>query len=166
MTAKSWEKESLKKLIAPDQIEAKVKELREQSRTIATINGSFDLLHAGHLQIIYEASRQADVLIVALNTDESIKKYKNVKRPIIPLKYRLQMISALGFVDYATYFDETDPIRILGIIKPDVHVNGKEYGENCVEADIVKKNKGRIYIADLVDSLSTTQIIKKIRLCE
>lgn len=122
-------------------------------------------MHAGHLKIIYEASNQADILIVALNTDESIKKYKSEKRPLIELKYRMQLIAALEFVDYVTYFNETDPIRILGIIKPDVHVNGKEYGQNCIEADIVKKNGGKIYIVELIEGLSTSEIIKKIKLC-
>ncbi len=153
-------------MINPNLLEKKLKELRGQNKTIATLNGSFDLLHAGHLQIIYEASNQGDVLIVALNTDDSIKKYKSIKRPIIPLKYRLQMISALEFVDYVTYFDEIDPIKILSIIKPNVHINGKEYGENCIEADIVKKNGGKIYIVDLIENLSTSEIIKKIKLCE
>ena len=123
------------------------------------------MLHAGHLQIIYEASLQGDVLIVALNSDASIKKYKSIKRPIIPLKYRLMMLAALEFVDYVTYFEETDPCRILGVIKPDVHVNGKEYGETCIEADTVKKNGGRLHLVELVPSLSTTKIIEKIK-CE
>ena len=123
------------------------------------------MLHAGHLQIIYEASLQGDVLIVALNSDASIKKYKSIKRPIIPLKYRLMMMAALEFVDYVTYFEETDPCRILSMIKPDVHVNGREYGENCIEADTVKKNGGRLHLVELVPSLSTTKIIEKIK-CE
>ncbi len=140
--------------------------LRERNKTIATINGSFDLMHSGHLRIIYEASTLSDILIVALNSDSSIKKYKSKKRPIIELKYRIEMVSALFFVDYVTSFDETTPIKILNIIKPDVHINGKEYGKNCIEADIVKKNGGKIHIVDLVDNLSTTNILKKIKLCE
>lgn len=163
---KNWEKESLKKLINPHELEKKVQELKVQNKSIATLNGSFDLLHAGHLQIIYEASKQADVLIVALNTDDSIKKYKSIKRPIIPLKYRLQMMAALEFVSFVTYFEETTPIRILDVIKPNIHVNGSEYGENCIEADVIKKNGGKIYIVDLIDGLSTSEIIKKIKLCE
>lgn len=144
-------------------LEKKVLELRKENKTIATINGSFDLLHAGHLHIIYEASKKADILIVALNSDSSIKKYKSTKRPIIELKYRIEMMSALFFVDFVTSFDETDPIRILEIIKPDMHINGKEYGENCIEAYIVKKNGGKIHIVDIVDGLSSTNIIKKIK---
>src|SRR5690606_2349043 len=118
-------------------------------------NGSFDLLHAGHLQILYTAAQAADVLIVALNSDRSIKEYKSPKRPIITLDYRMQMIAALCWVDYVTYFDETDPIALLTKIKPDIHVNGSEYGENCIEAEIVKRYGGRIEIVPLVPGLST-----------
>lgn len=75
------------------------------------------------------------------------------------------MMAALEFVDYVTYFEETDPCAILSLIKPDVHVNGREYGENCIEAPTVKKYGGRIHIVDLVPSLSTTKIIEKIK-CE
>lgn len=115
------------------------------------------------MKIIYEASTLADVLIVALNSDSSIRKYKSEKRPIIPLEYRLQMMAALEFVDFVTYFDETDPIKILDVIKPNVHVNGAEYGQNCIEREIVEKNGGRIHIVDLKPGLSTTNIIEKIK---
>jgi D-glycero-beta-D-manno-heptose 1-phosphate adenylyltransferase len=159
---KLWSEEHLKKVISRDQIAKKVAELKREGKTIATINGSFDLLHAGHLQIIYEASQQADILIVALNTDESIQKYKSIYRPIIPLKYRIEMLTALEFVDYVTWFDETDPCTILKEIRPNVHVNGAEYGQNCIEADVVKSGGGRIHIVKLVPGLSTSQIINKI----
>lgn len=157
-----YSEESKKKLIQPEELKNKVSELRRQGLTIATLNGSFDLMHAGHLQIIFEASKTADILIVALNSDASIKAYKNPERPIIPLEYRLQMMAALGFVSFVTWFDETDPRRILSEIKPDVHVNGAEYGENCIEAPIVKQHGGKIHIVQLVPGLSTSQIIKKI----
>lgn len=75
------------------------------------------------------------------------------------------MMSALEFVDYVTFFEETDPCRILNVIRPDVHVNGTEYGENCVEAETVKKYGGRLHLVGLVPSLSTTNIIEKIK-CE
>lgn len=159
----TWSAYSKSKRIPPEQLSTKITELRAQGKKIATLNGSFDLMHAGHLQIIFEASQVADVLIIALNTDRSIQGYKSPDRPIIPLEYRLQMMSALGFVDYVTWFDELDPIKILGIIKPDVHVNGAEYGENCIEADTVRANGGRIHIVQLVPGLSTSQIIKKIK---
>jgi rfaE bifunctional protein nucleotidyltransferase chain/domain len=150
------------KVIDPAEIEQKIGELRALGKTIATLNGSFDLMHAGHLEMIYQASAQADVLILALNTDRSIKEYKSPLRPIIPLEYRIRMMAALAIVDYVTWFDETDPCQILSRIKPDVHVNGAEYGENCIEAETVRANGGKIHIVSLVPGFSTSAILKKI----
>jgi rfaE bifunctional protein nucleotidyltransferase chain/domain len=151
------------KLLSREDLEGGVGLIRSRGATVATLNGSFDLLHAGHLEMIYQASLQADVLIMALNTDESIKKYKSPLRPIIPLEYRIRMVAALEMVNYVTWFDETDPLAVLDIIRPDVHVNGSEYGENCIEAELVKRHGGRIHIVSLVPGLSTTKIIGKIK---
>lgn len=159
---KSFVSHAHQKYIQPEDIADFVEQLKNTGKQIATLNGSFDLLHAGHLEMIYQASLQADVLLVALNSDSSIKKYKSPLRPIIPLEYRLQMMAALEMVDYVTWFEETDPIELLKKIKPHVHVNGAEYGENCIEAPVVKENGGRIHIVSLVPGLSTSSIIKKI----
>lgn len=75
----------------------------------------------------------------------------------------MQMIAALEFVDFVTWFDEVDPCRILSLIKPDIHVNGAEYGTSCVEAGVVKANGGEIYLVDRVPGLATSDIIKKIQ---
>ena len=152
-----------KKLVAPERLEETVRALRSEKKTIATLNGSFDLLHAGHLFIIHEASKQADCLIVALNSDASIRMYKSPDRPLIALQHRLEMMAALSFVSYVTWFDETDPRALLSKIKPDVHVNGAEYGENCIEADVVKANGGRLHLVRRIPSLSTSAIIEKIK---
>lgn len=162
-SAALWSNDYKKKIIPPAELSDTIASLKAQKKKIASLNGSFDLLHAGHLQIIFEASQVADVLIVALNTDKSIQQYKSPTRPIIPLEYRLQMLAALEFIDYLTWFDETDPLKILSIIQPDVHVNGAEYGENCIEADTVKSYGGRIHIVNLVPGLSTSAVIRKIR---
>jgi D-glycero-beta-D-manno-heptose 1-phosphate adenylyltransferase len=138
-------------------------EHRRHGKTIATLNGSFDLLHAGHMYILYEASKTADVLIVALNTDASVKRYKNPSRPIIPLKERMEMVAALGFVDYVTWFDENDPRELLRLLRPDVHVNGAEYGETCIEADVVRECGGRLHLVDRIPGLATSQILSAIR---
>lgn len=161
----TWECVSKKKIISREDLSNKIGELKKSEHTIATTNGAFDLLHPGHLQIIYEASRQADLLIVALNSDFSIQKYKHISRPIIPLQHRLEMVSALEFVSFVTWFDETNPIALLEIIQPHVHINGREYGENCIEADIVKKYGGRIHLVDIIPGLSTSKIIDKIKVC-
>lgn len=116
---------------------------------------------AGHLEILYQGSQLADVLIVALNSDASIRKYKSPSRPIIPLEDRLRMMAALGFVDYVTWFEETDPIALLEKIRPHVHVNGSDYGADCIEAPTVKKHGGRVEIVHRGPGLSTSEIIKK-----
>ncbi len=158
-----WNVRFRRKLIEPQDLKAKVSAIRQAGKTIATLNGSFDLMHAGHLHIIQEASQMGDVLIVALNSDSSIQRYKSKQRPIVPLMYRLQMMAALEFVSYVTWFDETDPRRILSEIEPNVHVNGAEYGHDCIEASTVKEHGGTIHIVNLVPGLSTTEIIKKIK---
>lgn len=160
---KKWSTACKAKIIEPEHIERVVSDLRTHQQTIATLNGSFDLLHAGHLQILYEASQLADVLIVALNSDSSIQQYKSPDRPIIPLESRLQMMAALECVDFVTWFHETTPIALLARIQPDVHVNGAEYGLECIEASTVKAHGGRIHIVELVPGLSTSAIIQKIR---
>ena len=151
-----------KKLIEPLALEEKISELRMSHLTLATLNGSFDLLHAGHLYIINEASKQADRLIVALNSDDSIQRYKNPNRPIISLNYRLEIIAALEFVDFVTWFEEIDPRILLRKIKPNVHVNGEEYRTNCIEAEVVEACGGRLHFVDRIPSLSTSNIINDI----
>lgn len=160
----SWAAFKQRKIISPPNLPKRIEEIRSDGLTIASLNGSFDLLHAGHLHIIYEASLVADVLIVALNSDRSIQQYKSPTRPIVPLEYRMELMASLEFVDHVTWFEETDPIQILSVIKPDVHVNGSEYGENCIEAPTVKLHGGKIHIVNLKPGLSTSQIIHKIQL--
>lgn len=159
---KSLEHFFAEKWIDPAKIEAFAKRLKQEGKTIATLNGSFDLLHAGHLHIIYEAAQQADVLIVALNSDRSIQSYKSPLRPIVPLEYRLQMMAALAFVDFVTSFDETDPCLLLSKIQPHVHVNGVEYGPDCIEAKTVQQYSGRLHLVSHIPGLSTSNLIKKI----
>jgi D-glycero-beta-D-manno-heptose 1-phosphate adenylyltransferase len=161
--SKIWKEKALEKIIKPSLLEKKVQALKAKGLRIATLNGSFDLMHAGHLHIIYEASKQADVLIVALNTDSSIRSYKSKNRPIVPLEYRVEMMTALAFVDYVTWFDETTPCKILEIVKPHIHINGIEYGSDCVEAEVVKQGGGKIHLVKRVAGLSTTTLINKIK---
>lgn len=159
----SWETMSWEKAILPSRLKRTIDKFREEKKTIVTLNGSFDIMHAGHLHILHEASKQGDIFIVALNTDRSIRENKGSNRPVIPLEYRIQMMTAISFVTHVTWFDEANPIELLKIIKPEVHVNGAEYGENCIEADTVRENGGRVHIVELVPGLSTTEIVKKIR---
>lgn len=122
-------------------------------------------MHAGHLYMIHQASLQADRLIVLLNSDDSIRRYKSPLRPIVTLQYRLEMIAALEFVHFVSYFEETDPRAVLQRIVPDVHVNGVEYGSECIEAEVVAKMGARLHLVDRIPSLATSTLIEKIRQC-
>lgn len=160
----TWDALSNKKFIPRTDhlLEQKVKYLKESGKRIVSLNGSFDLLHAGHLYIIQEAAKQGDVLIIALNSDSSIRGYKGATRPIISLMHRIQMIAALESVDFVTYFDEADPCAILQLIQPHIHVNGAEYGDNCIEADTVRSYGGTVHLVDRIPLLSTSDIITRI----
>lgn len=158
----AWQRQSHSKLVPPQELAAWRAAWRAQGKTLVTLNGSFDLMHAGHLHILYEASLQGDLLLVALNSDASIRQYKSPKRPIISLNWRLEMLSAIEFVDFLTWFDETDPRALLQVLQPDVHVNGAEYGENCIEAEVVKQGGGRLHLVDRIPGLATSDIITKI----
>ena len=137
--------------------------LRAKGKRIVTINGSFDLLHGGHLHILSEARRLGDVLIVGLNSDASVRSYKGPTRPIVAERRRAEMLLALRMVDYVHIFDESDPRAFLDELKPDVHVNGSEYGDNCIESDTVRRNGGVIHIVDRLPDLSTSGLLDSAR---
>lgn len=151
------------KIVGREELAKRCEELRKAGKTIVTCNGSFDLFHYGHLCFLEEAKKQADVLIVGLNSDSSIKKYKSPDRPVITQDQRAALLSAMEIVGFVHIFDETDPIAFLEVVKPDVHVNGAEYGENCIEAPTVKKYGGRVHLMPKVAGLSTTGLIARIK---
>ncbi len=150
------------KFVKRTDIRALAERLRRQGKKIVTTNGAFDILHVGHIKSLQEAKKQGDVLIVGLNSDSSIKKYKSPLRPINGQEDRAAVLSALDCVDYVFIFDETVPMPFLEDVKPNVHVKSSEYGEKCIEAETVKKNGGRIHIVDVVEGYSTTKLIEKI----
>ena len=145
-----------------NEIKSIVRELKEQGKTIVTCNGCFDILHTGHIKFLTEAKEQGDILIVGLNSDSSVKQNKGPDRPINNENDRALVLSKLEMVDYVVIFNEKTPIRLLEIIKPNIHCNGEEYGENCIESETVKKNNGKIHLIKLKDGFSTTDIIKRL----
>ncbi len=151
------------RLIARQSLAELSQGLKAQGKRVVTVNGSFDLLHAGHAYILEEARAQGDVLIVGLNSDASVKAYKGANRPIIPETERARMLLALRPVDFVHIFDETEPMPFLTEIKPNVHVNGSEYGPDCIEAPLVKRFGGRIHIIEKIPGLSTSEILARIR---
>ncbi len=141
----------------------KVSELKSENKIIVTTNGCFDIIHAGHVRYLKKAKELGDVLIVCLNSDESVKKLKGPSRPLNNMHDRAEVLTALNSVDYAVIFEEDTPSAILEKIKPDIHVKGGDYSEETLpEADVIKKNGGKVCFIPLVEGKSTTNIINKI----
>lgn len=150
-----------RKILPQMKQDAPINEARKLGKKIVTLNGSFDVVHEGHEKMIQEAASQGDFLIVALNSDASVSGNKGPSRPLNKLLDRQKMIASFRCVDLVTSFDEPTPIDWLEKTRPDVHVNGADYGADCIEAPIVQKYGGKIHIVELIQSLSTTDLLKK-----
>lgn len=161
----TWPQTAQNRVLAPETLTEQVAQLRGQGKTIATLNGAFDLLHPGHAFMIHEAAATADILIVALNADASISRAKGPGRPLLRLEERLQLVGAMKGVDFVTWFSEPDPRALLEMIRPDVHVNGEEYGPECIEAEVVKRYGGRLHLVPRLPQWATTRLVEKIATC-
>ena len=137
--------------------------LKEKGKRIVFTNGCFDLLHLGHIRYLQEAADLGDVLIVGMNSDESVRQIKGARRPILPEDDRMQVLAALGCVDYVVAFSELTPEKLIGELRPDVHVKGGDYRpEELPEAEVVKSYGGEVVIVDEVEGKSTTEFIELI----
>jgi rfaE bifunctional protein nucleotidyltransferase chain/domain len=155
------------KIKSLDEILEIVAEAKKEGKKIVTTNGSFDLMHAGHIDLLQKSKSKGDLLIVGVNSDKSVREYKKKPgRPIIPEKYRAELIAAIMYVDYVFLFDDTAPNRWIKLLRPDVHCNSSEYGkpENWIEYEAVTKNGGICHaVSRDDDGLSTTEIVEKIK---
>lgn len=137
--------------------------LRRSGKKIALTNGSFDLVHSGHVNYLNEAKKTADCLIVGINSDKSVKQYKSDKRPIVPQEQRALLIDNLKAVDYVVIFEETTADNLIEKVKPDIYVKGGDYTEDTLpETATVKKYGGKIKFIKMTQGCSTTNIINKI----
>lgn len=142
-------------------------QLRQQQQTLVWTNGSFDLLHAGHIQSLQQARALGDALVVGLNSDRSVQAYKGPLRPILNQSERLAMLCALECVDRVIVFDEDTPVEALTKLRPDIHCKGAEYapphGRPVPERAVVEAYGGRIEYLPLLPGLSTTQLLQRIQ---
>lgn len=133
------------------------------NKKIVFTNGCFDILHVGHKRYLQEAASLGDILVVGVNSDESVKKLKGPTRPVNPEQDRVEMLCAMGFIDYVIVFCEDTPYELIKKIKPDVLVKGGDYKpEEVVGKDIVEARGGELKLIKFVDGKSTTNIINKI----
>lgn len=147
-----------------NELEGLIKRLRNEGKTIAATNGCFDILHTGHTRYLKQAAGFADVLIVLVNSDKSVKKLKGETRPINSENDRAEVLEALKSVDYTVIFDENSPIELLLKIKPDVYAKGGDYTlETLPEAPELLKAGIRIEFVPFVSGKSTTSVIEKMK---
>lgn len=135
-----------------------------ERQKIVFTNGCFDILHVGHIRYLQKAAKLGDVLIIGLNSDESVKQLKGAGRPINNENERAEMLGALGFVDYIAIFDEDKPLNLINKIQPDVLVKGGDYTpDEVVGKKEVEKRGGKLVLIPFVEGKSTTNIIEKIK---
>ena len=137
--------------------------LRKRGKTVVFTNGCFDLLHAGHVRLFRKARELGDVLIVALNTDASVRKLKGPSRPVFPLRERLEILSAFADIDYVTWFAETTPRKIVAELVPDVLVKGGDWGpDRVIGRAEVEAAGGKVVIVPYLEGRSSSSLIDRI----
>jgi D-beta-D-heptose 7-phosphate kinase / D-beta-D-heptose 1-phosphate adenosyltransferase len=155
--------ESEQKMFCQEDLAAKANDWRAAGRRIVFTNGCFDLLHAGHLSLLHDSAKCGDILVVAINSDASVRRLKGYGRPIVPEGERAALLAALACVDAVAIFDENTPLEILCAIRPDVLVKGQDYRlEEVVGRDLVEGYGGRVTLIPLLPEKSTTALLDRI----
>jgi D-beta-D-heptose 7-phosphate kinase/D-beta-D-heptose 1-phosphate adenosyltransferase len=150
------------KVLSPSKLASLLK--NRKSKKIVFTNGCFDILHVGHARYLAEARRLGDALVVAINTDASVRKLKGPGRPVNPKKARAEVLAALRSVDYVTFFAEPTPLEVIKRIKPDVLVKGGDWKKkDIVGADFVESLGGKVRSLKFVDGFSTTKTLEKLK---
>lgn len=155
---------SARKIGTLEAVREAVEAHRRAGRTVALANGVFDLLHVGHVRYLEAARAMADVLVVAVNSDESVRRLKGADRPVNPVEDRVAVLAALGCVDCVVVFEEDSPAALIEVVRPDVYVKGGDYPPDMVpEAALVRRLGGQVRILGYVPDRSTSAIIERIR---
>ena len=150
------------KIVSQDELILHVAELKRNARRIAFTNGCFDLLHPGHLYCLEQARALGDILVVAINSDSSVRQLKGSGRPVIPQHERAEILAALAAVDYVVMFDEPTPRALIARLLPDVLVKGSDW-ETIVGREEVEAAGGRVVALPLEPCYSTTSLLERIR---
>jgi rfaE bifunctional protein nucleotidyltransferase chain/domain len=140
-------------------------ELRRAGKSIAFANGHFDLLHVGHVRYLEAAAREGDVLIVAINDDQSVARLKGPGRPLVPAPERAEILAALSVVDIVVVFQGDSPAELLAELEPDVHCKGTDYGqpEQVPEFEVVREYGGRTVLVGDPKDHATSDLIARVR---
>jgi len=151
------------KIKTPKALKAIIKDRGRRPMSVAFTNGCFDILHYGHVKYLEDAAKGADILVVAVNSDDSVKRLKGRNRPLSLLKDRMRVLAGLSSVDYLVSFDEDTPLEIIQYLAPDILVKGADYKvKDIVGSDIVKSYGGIVRRIAYLKGFSVTSIINKI----
>ena len=152
------------KILDKERLLVKLTDWKEENKKIVFTNGCFDLIHLGHIEVIARSADLGDILIIGVNTDNSIKRLKGKNRPIVEEISRAKQLAALEFVDAVVFFDQETPIDLIKVINPNVITKGGDYKtDQVIGNDIVTQNNGEVVIIPLTQGYSTTSILEKIR---
>ena len=152
------------KILSLDALERRLAEHRRRGQGIVLANGCFDVLHVGHVRYLEGARREADVLVVAVNSDASERRLKGPGRPILPERARAELVAALGAVDYIVLFDEPNVEALLAALRPDVHAKGTDYTADTVpERELAQRLGIRVAIVGDPKHHSTRELIARVR---
>ena len=152
------------KVLDRNTLKEKVDSLRKAEKRVIFTNGCYDLIHIGHIHLLQQAREQGDCLVVAVNSDSSVRQIKEPGRPVVPEGQRAEVVAALNCVDWVTIFAEPDPLVLIKLLKPDVLVKGTDWSEEeIVGAPEVREADGQVLRIPLVLEISTSVILEKIR---
>ena len=152
------------KIVSINEIKGIVEQLKREGKKIGFTNGCFDILHAGHVLYLERSKSLVDILVLGLNSDNSIKRIKGARRPINGERDRAIVVAGLESVDWVVIFDDDTPIKLIELVKPDVLIKGADWKDKgIVGGDFVKSYGGRVEFVGLYEGRSTTSVIEKIR---
>ncbi len=152
------------KILTRDDLVARAATWRMAGKRIVFTNGCYDLLHAGHLSLLSQAAKLGDILVLAINSDASVRRLKGPERPLVPQEDRAAVLAALGFVDAVTIFDEDTPLEVLQSVRPHVLVKGGDYQlDQVVGREFIEATGGRVMLVPLTPEKSTTALVERIR---
>lgn len=146
-----------------EELEQRLAPLRQTGKLIVTTNGCFDIINLAHLRMLKIAREQGDILVVGVNSDQSIRALKGPNRPIRPERERAEIVAAFDNVDFVILFDEKDCTDFVARVRPNVHVNDASYGENCVESAAVRECGGRLVLVPKMEWESNSELIDRIK---
>ena len=160
----SFHNQLKEKIVSQDQALKELKAWREKNKKIVFTNGCFDIIHPGHIDYLSQARDLGDILVLGLNTDQSVRRLnKGSNRPINDERTRAYVLAGLASVDLIVFFDEETPYNLIKLLQPNVLVKGKDYEvEKIIGFDILKENGGEVITIPFIDGYSTSSLIKKI----